>query len=241
MELIQIWAEANVLTQILALLIVVYMVIKGIIKVPFIPIGNKKVGNGQVADHSACSQFPSLRLLVISAIEKSAEIQRIQINDALAEQMNEADDLFVDVRDILRAHFLKLFRAVRGGELAGLLEEPEVHHYVSILDNTETMLKEMTRRYLKLNHFIEKSDEEFRLYIEKRTEDYQKAVSRYLDEHYETSSFTISREELFDSNMQVCLAEIAKKVTDFFYRVRTIAIEKQEQVENLRNDIKEFL
>ena len=40
-------------------------------------------------------------ILVMNAIEKSAEIQRILINEAISEQMNEFDDLFIDIRDIM--------------------------------------------------------------------------------------------------------------------------------------------
>ena len=155
--------------------------------------------------------------------------------------MNEADELFIDIRDILKSNYLKLYRQYNNDEISGLLQKKEVRCYLSMLDNTENLLKGMTRRFVKKNHFLEKTDAEFRIYLTERSEDYQKATSGYLDEHYSTSHFKISREELFESNMRECIPTINKKIETFFYRIRDIARVKQEKVDNLRDQIKDFI
>jgi len=117
----------------------------------------------------------------------------------------------------------------------------DVQNYINLLGSSDTLLKGMTRRFLKKNHFIEKSDEEFRIYISERTEDYQRAFSQYLDEHYSSSHYTVSREELFESNFANCVPEMSKKIDTFFYRIRAIAKSQQEKVEKLEADIKDFI
>lgn len=201
----------------------------------------EKNSRGDLTDHSSCVNFPSLLLLVKNAIDKMAEIQRIQINITISEQMTEFDDLFIDFRKILKSNYMKLYREKSGKSVSGLLNEKDVQHYVSILMALESPLKGVTRRFLKKNHFVEKSEEEFKNYILERTEDYQNEIGDYLDEHYDTNHFLISREELFDSNMKNCREELYKKVDKFFYKVRTISKEKQNEIIKLEEHIEDFV
>ncbi len=242
-ELIAIWRASGTLTQILAVVFVVYGVLKGIIVLPaWIRLKKKPIPTHDLSVHSQCVNFPSLKLVVIRAIEKSAEIQRILINDTLNEQMNEADDLLNDVKEILRQNYLLLYKHFKKQpEMAGILSEKDVQHYDALLQGMDHKLKGMARRFLKRNHFTEKSEEEFRLYIAKRTEDFQRAASQYLDERYDTNTFGISREHLFKSNKETCMPEIQKKISEFFYNARDIASAKELEVEKLRNDISDFL
>lgn len=196
--------------------------------------------NHKIESHSACSNFPSLKLLVINAIEKSAEIQRIQINETISDQMNEVDELFTDVREILKSNYLTLYRKKKDLDISGLLNEMEVQFYIALIDSSENMLKGLSRRFLKKNHFLDKSEEEFRLYVSKRAEDYQRAFSSYMDEKYNSNMFAVSREELYEWNMEVCYPQILRKVEEFFYRARTISLEKREKVKSLEEQIKDF-
>ena len=217
--------------------IFLYLVIKGVIKLPkWIQL--KKSGK---SIHSTCVHFPSLKLLVTDVLEKSAKIQKILINETISEQMNEGDDLFIDIRDSLKSNYLTLYKEYKKGDKAGLMQENDVLSYIAILNNTESLLKGMTRRFMKKNHFLKKSDSEFRIYVKERTEDYQKALSTYLDEHYSSNRFKVSRELLYESNMKVCFPWIADKAENFFYRVRDIAQSKREKVEKLRTEIGDSL
>ncbi len=221
--------------------ILVYLVIKGIVKLPsWIRTKKEPKQTTGINSHMSCANWPSLVLLVRNAINKSAEIQRILMNETISEQMNEVDELYDDFRNILKANYLTLYRKIDNREIGGLLNEKDVQHFISILDSMQSMLKGLSRRFLKKNHFIEKSEEEFRLYIDERTEDYQSAISSFLDERYDSSVFKISREELYESHMTICKPKLQKKVERFFYKIRSISLEKREKVQSLEKEIGEF-
>lgn len=154
--------------------------------------------------------------------------------------MNEVDELFTDVREILKSNYLTLYRKKKDLDISGLLNEMEVQFYIALIDSSENMLKGLSRRFLKKNHFLDKSEEEFRLYVSKRAEDYQRSFSSYMDEKYNSNMFAVSREELYEWNMEVCYPQILRKVEEFFYRARTISLEKREKVKSLEEQIKDF-
>lgn len=230
-------------TQVFIIVAILYGLQKGLFDTLIDKIkGNKKPKehNHKVESHSACNNFPSLKLLVKNAIDKAAQIQYILLNETLSDQMNEVDELFVDIREILKSHYMTLYRTKKDIDIAGLLNEIEVLFYITIVDSSEGMLKGLSRRFLKKNHFLDKSEEEFRIYVSKRAEDYRQAFSSYLDERYNSAMFTISREELFEWNMEMVYPNVLRKVEEFFYRVRTISLEKRQKVKELEEQIRDF-
>jgi len=241
--IIAIWESGDPLTKLVILMGTIIGMATGIIKVPkFINwTKNKKSKSNDVfKTHIKCEYWPNLKNLIVKAIDKGMMIQRIKINEAIAEQMAEADELFVDIKDIIRDNYFKLYKEFRGGEVSGLLDEPDVNKYDVLLDSSESMFKGMTRRYMRKNHFIDKSDEEFRIYIDRRTEDYQKALSKYLNERYLTAHYHIAREVVFESNIRNCMPEVKQKVSIFFYRVREIARAKQLLIDELEEHLEAF-
>ena len=236
---LSIWTNATTLSQLIFVVLLLYFVGTGVIK---LPKSQKKLDeNEALGIHVKCANFPSLKLLVMDAIQKSAEIQRILINDTLNEQMNEADDLFIDMRSQMKKTYLKLYKEKTSGIKSNILRNKEVNCYLSLLDNMESPLKGMTRRFLKKNHFLERSDMEFREYIKQRTADYQSAVAEFLDDHYDGGESSISTDELHIVNMKEVYPLMEAKVESFFHKVRKIAEDKREEVVKLRGSIREFL
>lgn len=240
-DIIKAILELHPTVQILAIFAFIYLVKGGYITVKWFNNKKKPQYTNDINKHAQCANFPSIILIVKNAIAKMARVQFIEINVTISEQMTEFDDLYVDFKKIFKSNYMTLYRKKTKKPKAGILKEKDVQHYIDILSGMESQLKGITRRFLKKNHFLEKSEEEFRLYIDERSEDYQNEISEILDDRYDSDIFIVSREELYESNINNCRVELRNKVEKFFYKVRTISLEKKAEVKKLEEDIEEFV
>jgi len=221
------------------IVLAVYSLIKGgYITSKFIV--KKKKNIGSISDHSECKNFPSLVVMMKDAMYKSSKIQTIKREDTIYDQVNIFENIFEDIFKILKSNYLTLYKNEKSIPIDGILNHIEVKYYLSILRNSQKSLKQLTIKFMKENHFLAKSEAEFRSYIIERSEDYQQALSEYLDYEYDSQNFAVSREKLYKSNMK-CMDKINNKLEEFFYKVRDVTISNQKEITALESEIKPFV
>jgi len=246
MELFKIIQQMTPIEAFLVAIIVFYLGSKGILKIPFITNlldkqkEKKAVKKGGKAPVSKKSLPADIILIIRNAIEKAIKIEHIRINETISEQMNEADILFEDTRKLMRKSFLTLFKQHRKGDINGLIDDPEVKFYLTIVESSETEMKGNLRRIMKKNHFLEKDENGFRTWIKEKTVKLRDIMTDVFDMKYSTKDFTISREELYEKHMKEVMPQVEDLLEGFFYRIREIAREKNDLIRHLEEDIAEF-
>lgn len=239
-EIIAAFEGLHLIIQILIIIVITYLLKTGIIELPLKQYQKKKAINKPFEIHSKCAHFPSLVKMIQDALYKSSKIQTIKREDTIYDQINIFNDLFEDIFKILKSNYLTLYKNHNNVPIDGLLNNIQIKYYLSILRNSHSDFKKLTIKFMKENHFIEKSETEFRTYIAERSEDYQQALTEYLDGEYDSNIFNVSRERLYKSNMK-CIDKINVKIEEFFYKVRDVSIKNQKKISDLEAEIKDFV
>lgn len=236
--LLGIWNSSGELTQLVVIVALVYGIVKGVIKIPWINIGNKKK-EPHVNMHANCPYFPSLQGLVKEAIKNSTKITVLQY-EVFNDQMKEAREFVNDALDKLKTNYLTLYKPYNDGKIAGLLTHSNVKDYYHILDKMKKPLLGKTEAIVKVNHFTEQDEETYRDFVQVNAKKFQKISSEFLNEMYDSDDFKISREELYESNMKL-MPVINNIIADYFYKIRAMAQKTKEEIVILEESIKDFV
>jgi len=204
-------------------------VYKGIIKLPVL----KKTKSGN--PHAGCSNEQNLLRIVDKAVNTVARRIQIEERDTLREQMNAAEVYLMEMKKIMKSAYLTMVKEFRGGQKDGLADLKDVQHYVEILDNMETEVLGKFRRWMKENHFIERSEEEFRIYVDGKIKYIDDFITEILNQRYSSAVFEISREKLYDHNILVPSVAAHELIREFFYKARDISRAKKKLVKELND------
>lgn len=228
--------QMSPIEAILLTIMVIFFIYRGGINY-FIPfITKKRKGTKSLMSmHVGCRNYTSLEVILEKVMEKSDKIVRIKYQETLYEQMNEAELMWGDIKDILKDNFSRAFneqnsRASKENKLFSS------RCYSIILDSLETEMMGLVRRWMKKNHFITKTELEFADYIEDRTKRLHDKMTRLFDEKYDEDKLLVKRElkrKMIDSSMPI----ISKRISTFFLRARAIAVEKENQIKNIEEEI----
>jgi len=192
-----------------------------------------------VLSHSGCPNFPSLQGLVKEAIKNSDKIKDLKY-ETYTDQMQVSRDFLNDVLDKFKTNYLTMYKPYNDGKIAGLLTCSDVKDYYCMLDKLKSPLLDMVEGFVRGNHFAEQTEEDYREYIGDKAKRLQKRTSAYFDEHYDTDNFKISREDLYEANMQL-IPEINTIISGYFYKVRIMAIKTANEIKLLEESIKDFV
>ena len=199
----------------------------------------KEIKTG-VQVHETCPHFPSLVLMMREAMYKNIKIYAIKTEETIYDQINIYENTFDDIFKILKSNYLTLFRTEKKIKADGILNHIEVKLYLSLLREAKEPMKKLTIKYMKENHFLEKTEAEYLAYKIERAEDYQQAMSEYFDNVYNSNDFFISREKLYKSNM-LCIDKINVKIFAFFDKARIVSKNNQKRIKKLEAEIKPFI
>lgn len=183
----------------------------GIIKIPFLPYGNKK-------SHEGCS----LQSNMLKNIEKQSTIIRIKYIDTLYEQMSKLEVIHDDIT-------LKM-RSIHNNINVNLKDQ---HHYSLLVYRMEKDIKSLIRKWFKENHYAERTELEFKAYSDEKITQILQRVSFYLDENY--VGFKISREVLKNEHQKEFISYARTKFKDAFDNARYTSIEKDRIVKDILN------
>lgn len=184
----------------------------GIIKIPFIPYGNKK-------SHNGCSLQPEM----LKNIEKQSQIIRIKYIDTLYEQMTKLEVIHDDITLKMRS----IHNSINP-------DEKDRGHYTLLVFKMEKDVKNLIRKWFKENHYASRSDLEFKAYTDEKITQVLQRVSFYLDENYK--NFNITREQLRKEHEKEFIMYAKEKFKDAFDYARQVSIEKEETVKNILNE-----
>ena len=198
--LIQAWLEADILTQLIVIILVTVGIVKGIIVIPWIKIGNK----------------PNL-------VEKTLKIWLIKTKQTLYEQMN-----IVEV-----THSAVLFKMT---EIYRCLNPSpnDLQHYELLIAKIESKCKSFIRKWLKENHYSERSDENFELYIDEKVTFLLELIIKELNTFYRDDMFSsVSRETLREENTLHLIDYSKSKWHKMFIDCRRITVSNEKKVKKL--------
>jgi len=238
----EVWTSSGTLGQLLTIIMVIVGIKQGFIRIKtrWITIGKKKDRRTSgVSAHTSCPNFPSLQGLVKEAIKNSDKIKDLKY-ETYEDQMKSAREFANDVIDKLKTNYLTMYKPFNEGRIAGLLACTDVKDYYCMLEKAKKPILDAVEVFVRGNHFAEQSEEEYRDYTRERAKKLQKITSEFLNEHYDTDDFKISREELYESNMKL-MPVINVIVEAYFYKVRTMAIKTSQEIVILEESIKDFV
>ena len=184
--------------------------------------------------HEGCPHYPDIKNIIHEATTNSSKITRIQSLDILRDQMAEVELTMMDIKKkFMKVYFTGL--ATLRGTKEGLIGSRDVAHYTEIMDNLEIDSCGVMLKFMKQNHFTDKTEDEFVLYVQKKIKYLQEHVTDELNTRYESHHFEMSRESLFELNTRECLAYSNEKLRELFYKVREISKKYFEEIERLEN------
>lgn len=207
--IVDIIVAATPIERFLLIVFTLFLARWGVIKIPFIPYGNKK-------NHDGCS----LESDMMANIEKQSTIIRIKYIDTLYEQMSKLEVIHDDIT-------LKM-RSIHNNINVDLKDQ---HHYSLLVYRMEKDVKSLIRKWFKENHFAERTDLEFKAYTEEKITQILQRVSFYLDQNY--VGFNITRKQLREEHEKEFISYASLKFKDAFYYARQISIEKDKMIKEI--------
>jgi hypothetical protein len=224
----------------LVLALVLYLIKKGIVDLILKKYFGKTETKTGLLAHETCQHFPSLVGLMQEAMYKNIQIYSIKTGETIYDQINVFENTFDHIFKIMKSNYLSLYKTEKKIKSDGILNEIQVKYYISILRGSFNSMKNLAKKFMKENHFIEKTPIEFKLYKKERIADFQMAMSEYLDDEYDSAIFDISREKLYSANM-LCADKINDEYDRFFDRALDISKASQKKIKKLESEIKDFV
>lgn len=201
-------------------------------------IGKKKIEEKctLLDAHKNCINYPSVANILERVMEKSDRIFRIRYQETLYEQMNDAELLWDAARDDLMANFLLVLKdqdfVITKAEIPSAL-----FIYSKIIDSMEVDVLGVIRRWMRKNHFIDKSEIEYDQYIEEKIELLHDKIVRLFDESYNDDKLLIERSLLRDSFDIKYFASIQKRARIFFLKAKATAHESARRIAEIEEEI----
>jgi len=205
-------------SQITAIIVLGYLAFKGIIKIP--GFGTKNGGNV----HAKCGNFDSVINLINNAISIYQKTIRIKYIETLYEQMTLLEVVHEDITLKMLADFRGLTHDIK-----------DIRNYRVLIKNMEHELKNLFRKWCKENHFTQRTETEYLIYIKEKLQLIQKVITARLDDEF--VDYGVSREDLRADNIKHLIPYIQDKYTKIFYDFRDISASKEKEVKKLNESL----
>ena len=206
--LLQEFFKQTIFVKLIIVCMLVYGIIKGIIVIPFIPIGKRK------ATH------PS--------VDKELKIWAIKTMETLYEQMNHVEVAHSNILSKMEGVYAEL-----------TTNRTYIQHYFLLIDKIEGKCKGKVRKWLKENHYTDKTEVEFNLYIKENTELLLNIVVKDLNTFYTDDYFVdVPREVLQTANTQQLIPFAKEAWREMFYYCREISRKKEKLIAEIEKGSK---
>jgi len=220
-----------------------YLISKGIIQIPSL-IKKKKLKKEKseqpeslMSMHESCPNFTSITVILERVMEKSDKIFRIKYSETLYEQMNDAELMWVDTKDVLKDNFSKTFEEENKGDASKEEKLLAMKYYTMVIDNMEVEMLGLIRRWMRKNHFVEKSDIEYQAYIDDKIEQLHHKMSRLFDDRYDEDVLLVNRDTLRNTMKTRTMPIVSKRIQTFFLRAKAISLEKLKVIQKIEGEI----
>ena len=215
-DIIELYNNSPYELKIVIIVGLLFLAYRGVIKIPFIPIGNKTT-------HDGCNLQHDIDRIIKESVEKSQKILRIKYVETLYEQMSALEVIHDDITLKMKSIYAELATNTK-----------DIEHYNLLVDNMEKEIKGLIRKWFKENHFTTRSEMEFAAYVDEKVSHLIQRVSYHLDTRYK--GFKISREVLYETNKLQLIPLAQEKFKKAFYTAREISREREDQVKGIEND-----
>ncbi len=185
------------------------------------------------AVHQNCKNYSSLLIILERAMQDASDIMHIRYIETIYDQMNLAEESWRRIRMILRQGFVENLDE----DLEDGLKQDAKVCYNLVLDKIGKDLIGLLRKWVKRNHFTEKSDLEFQSYITERLRDLTEFFSIAIQDVYVPEIMKFDLERLRNFNLEKLMPEIGKEIVSFFTKARIIAAEKEKKIDKIKNRI----
>jgi len=222
---------------VLSTIIFAFLVYRGYINIPAFLKRKKADAPTDPTDltgiHRSCVNYSSLLIILERAIKDSDEIIQIKYIETVYDQMNLAEEYWSRIRMQLREAFVSLLDPSLSSKQA---QDAKIC-YNLILDKLGGELLGLIRKWIKRNHFLEKSEIEFKAYIDQRVGDLEEFFSISIQDIYMPSGIQVDIETLRTFNIEQVMPGIAKELADFFMRARAISAEKAAKIASIKSKL----
>lgn len=218
--------------------LVSFSLMQGSVQIPkiFKKKRNKKTSNSLVQLLMDNPNYPTLTAILEKSMEKSDEITKIKYIDVIYEQMTEAELVTEEIKEILSNSLDEMLDPI--DELSKSEKEIVLLQFEIILENMENSFIGIFRKWMKRNHFLDKTPIEFNVYIQDKIEISLKRFKRYFEKYnsiiYDKRNF---QDNDFYLRFEKCCPEIEKKLIILFNKVKEIGLKKREEIEKIKKEI----
>lgn len=242
------WATLLVAVQgmdpveaILVTVITIYFFYKGGSNyfLPFIRNKSKKKSkeDSLIGIHENCKNFSSVALILEKVMDKSDRIFRIKYQETLYDQMNDAEIVWDSTRDALMENFLLVLHNSPDLIISKSQISDAVYFYGKIIDAMEVDILGVVRRWMRKNHFAEKSHIEYDRYIEEKTRLLEDKISRLFDESYHEDRLLVERplvQQSFNKNYK---EQLHRNIRIFLIKAKTTAVVNLKRIKDIEEEI----
>lgn len=202
-------------------------------------LGKKKpLKNSGLMDlHRNCANSTSIAVILERVMDKSDKIFRIRYQETLYEQMNDAELMWDNSRDALMENFLKVLNDDPDVLPTKNEINASVFLYGKIIDSMEVDILGIVRRWMRKNHFADKTSIEYEAYIDDKTKLLHDKVVRLFDESYNEDRLLTPRldvKKAFDADH---MSEVNKGIRTFFLKAKATAEESARRIAVLEEEI----
>lgn len=170
-----------------------------------------------------------MRIYKISDIEKKIfELSHLEV---VRQQMSYAEAAATEAIDLLTRIYVQILKK-KGYK--DPIRTTSGQSYLLLMQYLKERVTDKMRQYIRLNHFSERTDEEFKIYVEKNTTEFSLFASECIDNMYFYTE-DITRTELHHENRKK-QSEFNLIIENCFDKCRSTAFTIKKQIEKLQQE-----
>lgn len=186
--------------------------------------------------HSICAHGRDIVLVLKKQAELVNKVRDLSSN-ILPEQMKYAESKATEIRIVLQKAFFKLLADIKDSEEFNYLESEDYHVYRLCLRSIYEDLKDYVRICFRENHLSDKTESDFKEYVNLKIDDVFQKTTELLNELYKGK--IVTRSMVHKSNQDI-LPILRVLLSEIFYKAREISISTQEQITKEEDEFDAF-
>ena len=164
---------------------------------------------------------------ITDRIKTYEKVWNIKTKETLFEQMNIVEVVHASIMFTLKKAYLNLN-----------VTDKHAQHYELITQDAQKECKNIIRKWLKENHYTDRTEQEFDMYVSEKIDLLLEIVTYHFDLKYKDDFFEISRENLFNTNSAKVIPVARDKWRKMFYDCRDVSRKNEERIKTLEKECK---
>ncbi len=194
---------------------------------------NEKVHISEIQEKTKGLNEFELQFKIDTILEKKEEFDYIKNIRCLQEEMNVVERYNITMNLKFKEHYTQVT-----GYNEGSFQWK--YYCLFLLELVKNGGFDFCKRFLKENHIAEKSDDEYRIYIDSKKEEGWNIAKDIISIYYDDNLLTINRLEYFQKSNVGLRAIYSEYMDKIFSEVRIIAIKYQNKCDSLKSEIEQL-